>query len=201
MTSALIIGDVQVGIVEALFPGADAVLAPLAAVLPVARRTGTPVIYVRAALRPDQAEVPARNANITWMFANGDLFQESSPATAIHPDIAPVPGEAVITKRRGSAFAGTDLEAILRARGINEIALAGVATSGVVLHTLVDATDRDYAVTVLRDGCADPEPDVHEFLVDRVFPGRGASVLECREWGGNLFQPARPHVTSSPPSR
>ena len=92
----------------------------------------------------------------------------------------------MITKRRGSAFAGTDLEAILRARGINEIALAGVATSGVVLHTLIDATDRDFAVTVLRDGCADPEPDIHDFMLDRVFPGRGASVLDSQEWGESL---------------
>lgn len=83
----------------------------------------------------------------------------------------------MITKRRGSASAGTDLEAIC-GRGINEIALAGLATSGVVLHTLIDAADRDYAVTVLRDGCADPEPDLHDFLLDRVFSGRGASVLD-----------------------
>jgi nicotinamidase-related amidase len=186
MTSALIIGDVQVGIVDMLFPGASSVLAPLASALQLARRRGTPVIYVRAALRSNHAEVPARNPNISWMLNNGQLFQESSPTTAIHPGIAPVPGEAVIVKRRGSAFAGTDLEAILRAYGINEITLAGVATSGVVLHTLIDAADRDYAVTVLRDGCADPEPDIHDFLLDRIFPGRGARVMYAREWAETL---------------
>jgi nicotinamidase-related amidase len=114
------------------------------------------VIYVRAALRADRAEVPARNLNIAWMCDQDDLFQESSSTTAVHPDIAPLPGEAVLVKRRGSAFAGTDLEPILRARGITEVALAGVATNGAVLHTLIEAADRDYAVTVLRDGCADP---------------------------------------------
>lgn len=186
MTTALIIGDVQVGIVDELLPAARSVLAPLAAALPVARRKGAAVIYVRVGLRPDRAEVPDRNPNIAWMFDRGELFQESSPATAIHPDIAPAPAEPVLVKRRGSAFAGTDLEAVLRARGISEIALAGVATSGVVLHTLIDATDRDYAVTVLRDGCMDPEPDVHDFLLDRVFPGRGAQVLDAREWVDRL---------------
>jgi nicotinamidase-related amidase len=186
MTTGLIIGDVQAGIVDVVFPGGSAVLAPLAAALPEARGKATTVIYARVALRADQAEVPARNPNIAWMYNQDNLFQESSPATAVHPDIAPRPGEAVLVKRRGSAFAGTDLEAILRARGITEIALAGIATSGVVLHTLIDGADRDYAVTVLRDGCADPEPDIHEFLADRVFPGRGARVLNTRDWLGEL---------------
>ncbi len=181
MTTALIIGDVQTGIVEA-FPWTESVLQPLAALLPLARKKGAPVIYVRAALRLDRAEVPSRNPNATWMFNSGDLFQEASAATSIHHDIAPMSSEAVITKRRGSAFTGTDLEAILRARGVTDIALAGVATSGVVLATLIDATERDYAVTVLRDGCADAETDVHDFLMSRVFPGRGAQVVNCRDW-------------------
>ena len=64
MTTALIIGDVQAGIVEVLFPGGSAALAALAAALPEARGKGATVIYVRAALRADQAEVPARNLNI-----------------------------------------------------------------------------------------------------------------------------------------
>lgn len=186
MTTALLIGDVQVGIVETALPAARSVLEPLAAVLPVARRAGLAVIHVRVALRAERREIPDRNPNITWMFDQGDLFQESSPATEIHPDIAPLPGEPVLTKRRGSAFAGTDLDAVLRARGITELTLAGVATSGVVLHTLIDAADRDYGVTVLRDGCFDPEPDVHEFLLDRVFPGRGARVLDSRAWADGL---------------
>jgi nicotinamidase-related amidase len=181
MATALIIGDVQTGIVET-YPWTRSVLEPLAALLPPVRAHGTPVIYVRAALRPDQAEVPARNPIATWMFISGEIFQESSPATSIHPDIRPLPGEAVLTKRRASAFTGTDLEAILRARDVTEVAIAGVATSGVVLATLLDAVERDYAVTVLRDGCADAEPDVHEFLLDRIFPGRGAQIVSCQDW-------------------
>jgi nicotinamidase-related amidase len=181
VTTALIIGDVQTGIVEA-FPWTESVLQPLAALLPLARKKGTPVIFVRAALRPDRAEVPLRNPNATWMFTSGDLFQETSAATSIHHDIAPMSSETVITKRRASAFTGTDLDAILRARGVTDIALTGVATSGVVLATLIDSTEHDYAVTVLRDGCADAETDVHDFLMSRVFPGRGAQVVNCRDW-------------------
>jgi nicotinamidase-related amidase len=185
MSTALIVGDVQAGIVAA-FPSAGSVLVPLAAALASARARGVPVVYVRAALRPDPAEVPHRNANASWMVGQGDLFQESSPATSVHADVAPVPGEAVLTKRRGSAFAGTDLEAILRARGCTDLAVAGIATSGVVLATVLDAVDRDYAVTVLRDCCVDPEPDVHDFLLDRIFPGRGVQVLSGQDWSAGL---------------
>ena len=178
---ALIIGDVQVGIVE-FIPSAKDVLAPLAAAVAAARANGVPVIYVRVALRDDRAEVPARNPIATWMFEQGDMLRESSPRTAIHPAIAPQPGEPVLTKRRGSAFQGTDLEGILRARGITGVTLAGIATSGVVLATVIDAVERDYAITVLRDGCTDAEPDVHEFLLERIFPGRGATVVTTEEW-------------------
>ena len=178
---ALIIGDVQVGIVK-FIPSAEDVLPPLAAAAAAARANGVPVIYVRVALRADQAEVPARNPIATWMFEQGDMMRESSPETAVHPDIAPRPGEPVLTKRRGSAFHGTDLEGILRARGITAVTLAGIATSGVVLATVIEAVERDYAITVLRDGCIDAEADVHEFLLDRIFPGRGARVVSTEQW-------------------
>jgi nicotinamidase-related amidase len=51
-----------------------------------------------------------------------------------------------------------------------------------VAATLYDASDRGYELTVLRDGCADHDPEVHDFLVDRVFAGRGASIRTCAEW-------------------
>lgn len=53
----------------------------------------------------------------------------------------PAPGEVTVTKRRVSAFSGSDLEVVLRARGISHLVLAGIATSGVVLSTLRPSTD------------------------------------------------------------
>jgi nicotinamidase-related amidase len=87
-----------------------------------------------------------------------------------------------VLKRRTSAFAVTDLDLVLRARGVDSLALTGVATSAMVAATLYDASDRGYALTVLRDGCADQDPAVHEMLVGTVFPGRGAEVLMCAQW-------------------
>lgn len=84
-------------------------------------------------------------------------------------------------KRRASAFAGTDLEPVLRARAVDAIAVAGVATSAMVAAPCYDAADRDYRITALRDGCADAGPAVHDFFMDKVFPGRGLDVASVRE--------------------
>jgi nicotinamidase-related amidase len=79
-------------------------------------------------------------------------------------------------RTRVGAFSTTDLDAQLRERGIDTLILAGISTTGVVLSTVRDASDRDYRVVVLADATADPEAEVHEFLIDRIFP-RQADVI------------------------
>ena len=69
-----------------------------------------------------------------------------------------------------NAFAGTDLEMVLRANGIETLILMGIATSGVVLSTLLHATDHDYRLLVVKDCCTDLDPEVHHCLIDKVFP-------------------------------
>jgi len=91
----------------------------------------------------------------------------------------------VVTKRRVSAFTGSDLEVVLRADGMDRLVLAGIATSGVVLSTLRQAADLDYRLTVLADGCLDADPEVHRVLTEKVFPGRptsSASPTGPRAW-------------------
>ena len=56
----------------------------------------------------------------------------------------------------------------------------GIASSGVVLSTVRDAADRDFALVVVRDCCADRDPQVHSVLVDKVFP-RQADVIDAAE--------------------
>jgi nicotinamidase-related amidase len=96
----------------------------------------------------------------------------------------------IVTKRRVSAFAGSDLDVVLRANDIDSLVLAGVATSGVVLSTLRQAADLDYRLTVLADGCLDPDPEVHRILLEKVFP-RQAEVVRIADWAAGLDQ-ARP---------
>ena len=66
----------------------------------------------------------------------------------------------------------TDLDRQLRDRGIDTLVLAGISTSGVVLSTVVEATDRDYRLYVLSDGTEDPDEQARDVLLGRIFPRR-----------------------------
>ncbi len=87
----------------------------------------------------------------------------------------------IVTKRRISAFTGSDLEVILRAQNIRHLVLTGISTSGVVLSTLREAADKDYRLTVISDCCADREEEVHRALLQQVFP-RQADVIGLEDW-------------------
>ncbi len=86
-----------------------------------------------------------------------------------------------MTKRRVSAFSGSDLDVILRSLGVDSLVLTGIATSGVVLSTLRQAADLDFGLTVLSDLCADNDPETHRVLMGKVFP-RQAAVMTAAEW-------------------
>jgi nicotinamidase-related amidase len=92
---------------------------------------------------------------------------------------------AMVTKRRVSAFTGSDLEVLLRSGGIDSLVLAGIATSGVVLSTLRQAADLDYRLTVLAGGCLDADPEVHQVLLQKVFT-RQAEVTSIADWTASL---------------
>jgi nicotinamidase-related amidase len=189
MTStALLVMDVQQSIVER-FGGEEGYLPRLAAAVATARGAGIGIIYVTVAFRPGHPEVSERNKAFAAMTGTG-RFAEDDPGARIHPAVAPAPGDVVVTKRRVSAFAGSDLDVVLRAGGTDSLVLAGIATSGVVLSTLRQAADLDYRLTVLADGCLDADPEVHRVLLEKVFP-RQADVVRIADWTAGL-QAARP---------
>ena len=188
MTSALLVMDVQQGVVERF--GQPGVLDRLTEGLAAARNAGVPVIFVRVAFRPGFPEVSTANRSFSALVSTaGDRFGEDNPATQIHPAVAPRPGEPVVVKKRVSAFTGSDLEVLLRSMNVAELVLTGIATSGVVLSTLREAADRDYQLTVLADACADADEEVHRVLLGKVFP-RQATVITTQEWVTNLAAPA-----------
>ncbi len=184
MTStALLVMDVQQGIVDR-FAGDEGYLPRLAAAVGAARRAGVRVIYVTVGFRAGYPEVSERNKSFAAISGTG-RFADGDPGSAIHPALAPGSGDIIVTKRRVSAFAGSDLEVVLRAGGLDHLVLAGIATSGVVLSTLRQAADLDYRLTVLADACLDADPEVHRVLTAKVFP-RQAEVVSVAGWTANL---------------
>ena len=79
-----------------------------------------------------------------------------------------------------SAFAGTDLEMILRANGVDTLVLAGISTSGVVTSTVRHAADADYRLVIVEDACADRDAEVHRVLLEKVL-ARQATVVDVAD--------------------
>jgi nicotinamidase-related amidase len=144
-----------------------------------ARAGGVPVIYVVVRFRPGAPEVSRRNR--VFGALAGAALPGGEEAMQIHPDVTPAAEDIVVTKKRISAFAGSDLDMVLRAGDIEHLVLAGIATSGVVLSTIRQAADLDFTLTVLSDGCLDGDPEVHRVLTEKVFP-RQADVVTVEEW-------------------
>jgi nicotinamidase-related amidase len=183
--TALLVMDVQRGVVERATRPSD-LLNRLGLAIEAARGAQIPVIFVRVAFRAGYPEVSARNETFSAVTSRaGTTFVEGSEATQIHPGVAARPEDPVVVKKRVSAFSGSDLEVLLRSLDLTHLVLAGVATSGVVLSTLREAADKDYRLTVLSDGCVDPDEEVHRVLTEKVFP-RQADVVSVDEWASRL---------------
>ena len=177
--TALLVMDMQAGIV-AMLPDAAAILSNTAKAIAKARDGKIPVIYVVVGFREGAPEISLNNK--TFAASKERLASvNAAEFMKLHQDLKPRADEVVVTKRRVSAFTGSDLEVILRAYGVQHLVLTGIATSGVVLSTLREAADKDYGLTVLADCCADGDEEVHRVLTAKVFP-RQADVLTVEEW-------------------
>jgi nicotinamidase-related amidase len=178
-STALVVMDFQVALVG-MCPGAPAAVERVSEAIKKARFGGLPIIYGAVRLRPGHADVSDRNDMFTGVAASG-AFDSGAPTADFHPSIAPDAEDIVFVKRRVSAFSGSDLDIILRSLNVETVALAGLFTGGVVLSTLREAADRDFRAVVLSDACADPDLELHEVLLSRVFPSQ-ASVKTVDSW-------------------
>lgn len=181
--TVLLVMDVQRGIVERFAEERD-YLPRLSRAIAAARTAGVPVVYVRVGFRPGHPEISARNRTFSAIVASG-RFADGDPAAEIHPAVAPREGDLIVTKRRVSAFTGSDLDVLLRGLDAGTLVLTGIATSGVVLSTLRQAADLDYQLVVLADACLDADAEVHRVLTEKVFP-RQAEVGTVAQWAARL---------------
>lgn len=180
MTEALLVMDVQNGIVARFADRAEALLGNLERATATARERSVPIIFVRVAFRAGSPEISGRNQSFSALKSAMSM-DEASETTQIHPRLGVRPGDVLVTKRRVSAFAGSDLDVVLRSLDVDHLILTGIATSGVVLSTTRQAADLDYRLTILADGCADADDEVHRVLTEKVFP-RQAAVRAVQDW-------------------
>jgi nicotinamidase-related amidase len=176
--TALLIMDYQNGIFERVEKG-DALLAGAKRAIDLIREHGGTIGYVRVGFADGEAPTGTMGQRIGREAAL-TMFHADASATQIHDVIAPQCGDIVVRKTRVGPFGTTDLHEQLQANGIDTLLLAGISTSGVVLSAVRDGHDRDYRLLVLSDLCADPQADVHEFLIERIFP-RQADVITSDE--------------------
>ena len=179
--TAILIMDYQNDIV-ALLPEErqKPLLQRAARVLDAARQAGLPVIYVGIRFRDGYPEVSPHNKVFSSVKQRG-LLQENTSGVDISVEVAPEPGEVIVTKCRSSAFYATELETVLQVKRVNKLVLFGVRTSGCVLSTVRQAADMDYGITVISDCCADTDEETQQVLMQKIFPQQ-TTVLTSQEF-------------------
>lgn len=138
-------------------------------VLDAARKARVPVVYVSVKFRKGYPERPV-NCGMWQALTQSGALLDGSWGAQVHPDVAPQPDEPVVAKHGISGFYGSDLAAILRARGAQTVVLMGVATNFVVEATAREASDAGYNVVIVEDCCAAASRESHEMALKSALP-------------------------------
>jgi nicotinamidase-related amidase len=182
--TALLVMDIQ-GLTIKMLGDSTSLLNSLNQSIQIARSNEIPVIFVVVGFRKGYPEVSENNKSFSALSKNTSMSLDTEEAASIPASVAQDPADIIVVKKRVSAFSGSDLEVVLRSLGITHIVLTGIATSGVILSTLREAADKDYAITVLSDCCADLDDEVHRVLMTKIFK-RQAEVMKAQDWNESL---------------
>jgi len=179
-TSALLVLHYQNGLVRHegvfAFSGTAAqvekhgCLAKTAAVIEASRAAGIPVIYVNIEFRPGFPELKKPTYPLIESIQERNAFLRGSWDAGVPEELEPGPDDIIVINFDSSAFSHTDLDCILRARGVKSLYLVGIATNWVVESTTRYGAELGYDVTVLADCCQGFSDELHDFAIANTLP-------------------------------
>jgi nicotinamidase-related amidase len=200
-TSALLVLHYQNGLVRQegvfAFSGTAAqvekhnCLEKTARAIEASRTAGIAVVYVNIEFRPGFPELKKPTYPLIESIQERNAFLRGSWDAAVPEELEPASDDIIVINFNSSAFSHTDLDCILRAKGVQTLYLAGIATNWIVESTARYGAELGFDITVLADCCQGFSDELHDFAIQKTLPYY-ASVVESDQFLSSIGAAAQP---------